>query len=56
MLQIDVYVPPLCVVEITPISGVVVNDHQDAVYPVRIGIRKKEKETAGQLKLIFYAE
>lgn len=54
--QIDVYVPPLCVVEITPISGVVVNDHQDAVYPVRIGIRKKEKETAGQLKLIFYAE
>ncbi len=53
---IKVCVPPSVMIKVTPISGVVVNDHRDAVYPVRIGIRKKEKESEGQLKLIFRAE
>ncbi len=54
--RIDVCVPPSVMIEVTPISGVVVNGHQDTVYPIRIGIRKKEKESEGQLKLIFSAE
>lgn len=46
-------IPFDCTINITPIPGVVVNNHEDSVYPVRIGFKKKESAIEGNCKLVF---
>lgn len=54
--QLKVCVPPSCLMTVTPVPGVVVNGHRDAVYPVRVGVRKAEKELHGQLIMTCHAQ
>ena len=51
--KLCVSIPKGCTISVTPISGVVVNDHKDSVYPVRAGFAVTEHHKSGAVSLVF---
>ena len=51
--KLCVSIPKGCTISVTPIPGVVVNDHKDSVYPVRVGFAVTEHHKSGAVSLVF---